>query len=198
MNSSWGIVALCLLSVSASGALIGRSPATLNGTDYQAYYDDVLDVTWVADASLAQTSGFDADGLMAWPAAFANWPASLNNGSYLGVNDWRLPGVAEYGAMYSQNQVTTGSPSPFSNMQAAYWSSTAYRCLLVQFCTGGYGQQQSFDFSTGAAEQPLPDTELSVWAVRSGDIAVVPIPAAVWLFSAALGLMGVVRRKTGS
>jgi hypothetical protein len=38
---------------------------------------------------------------------------------------------------------------------------------------------------------------MHAWAVRSGDVpAVVPVPAAVWLFgSGLLGLLGVVKRK---
>ncbi len=34
------------------------------------------------------------------------------------------------------------------------------------------------------------------WAVHSGDVSTVPVPAAVWLFgSGLLGLIGVARRK---
>ena len=36
----------------ASETLNARLPATSGGTDYQAYYDDVLDITWLADANL--------------------------------------------------------------------------------------------------------------------------------------------------
>jgi len=35
------------------------------------------------------------------------------------------------------------------------------------------------------------------WAVKSGDVGTVPIPAAMWLFgSGVLALVGVARRKT--
>ena len=50
-------IVLALLGVLASGvtqaALIGRAPLTPGGTDYQAYYDDVLGITWLANANLA-------------------------------------------------------------------------------------------------------------------------------------------------
>ncbi len=78
-------------------ALLGITPsalAELQGRDldgnpltYEAYYDDVLNVTWLADANFARTSGFDADGRMDWPTALA-WVADLE---YHGLRGWRLP-----------------------------------------------------------------------------------------------------------
>jgi len=50
-------------------------------------YDPDLDITWVSDANLAQTSGFDGDGRMTWSAANA-WAAGLTIG---GMSGWRLP-----------------------------------------------------------------------------------------------------------
>jgi len=38
-------------------------------------------------------------------------------------------------------------------------------------------------------------TTLSVWPVRPGDIGLVPMPSAVWLFGSAPGLMGWMRRR---
>jgi hypothetical protein len=65
-----------------------------------AYYDTNTNLTWVADANLASTSGFDSDGFMTWAQA-NSWIASLNAQSggqgYLGTNNWRLPTVTDLG-----------------------------------------------------------------------------------------------------
>ncbi|HEY9199692.1 MAG TPA: DUF1566 domain-containing protein [Gammaproteobacteria bacterium] len=67
------------------GALIDRGGGLI--------YDTDLNVTWLADANYAETSGYDADGLMNWGQA-AEWAANL---SYYDTvrditwNDWRLP-----------------------------------------------------------------------------------------------------------
>ena len=95
------IVTLCLATFSAQGALLGRAPFTPGGTDYQAYYNDVLNITWVADANLAATtsfgaSGIDAEGHMAWAAADA-WIGAMNQATYLGTSEWRLPTVTDTG-----------------------------------------------------------------------------------------------------
>lgn len=50
-------------------------------------YDDVLDITWLADANYAQTSGYDADGLMTWDQA-NTFITTLNYG---GIGGWRWP-----------------------------------------------------------------------------------------------------------
>jgi hypothetical protein len=84
---------LVLACSSANAVLVSRAGGL-------AYYDTGTDLTWVADANLAQTSGYDADGKMTWTAAVA-WTASLNAQNaglgYLGKNDWRLPTVTDTG-----------------------------------------------------------------------------------------------------
>ncbi len=52
-------------------------------------YDNVLDITWLQDANYAQSSGYDADGLMSWNAA-VTWAQQLEYG---GFDQWRLPTV---------------------------------------------------------------------------------------------------------
>ena len=78
----------------ANGALIGRLALTEGGTDYQAYYDDVADLTWLADANAALGSTYETysgTGLMNWAAA-NSWADSL---IVDGVDGWRLPDTVQ-------------------------------------------------------------------------------------------------------
>lgn len=72
-------VLLASITMSANAALIGVLPATPGGNDYQAYYDDVTDLTWLANANV--------NGQMNWVDANA-WASRLNIN---GVTGWRLP-----------------------------------------------------------------------------------------------------------
>jgi len=73
------IVLVFGLSISTHAVLIDRGRGMIYSTE--------LNVTWLQDANYAQTSGYDADGLMTWGEAMA-WAANL---SYGGYSDWRLP-----------------------------------------------------------------------------------------------------------
>jgi hypothetical protein len=64
------------------------NPATV-----EAYYDTVLNITWLADANYAQTSGYDGDGYMDWNTANA-WAAGLNLNN---ISGWRLPTITDTG-----------------------------------------------------------------------------------------------------
>ena len=74
------ITVTLILSINANAALHQR----LGGA---AYYDDVSNLTWLADANYAQTSGYDTDGRMTWTNATA-WVSTLNIND---VTGWRLP-----------------------------------------------------------------------------------------------------------
>ena len=61
MNKSHLVGAACAVlftftTLSAKAALVGIFPATPGGTDYQAVYDDVAVLTWLANANAAGTT----------------------------------------------------------------------------------------------------------------------------------------------
>lgn len=215
--------ALLILSLGASAgaqaALVGR--LSDGAGRYQAVYDTDLDITWLADANYAATSGFDADGLMRWTAA-QDWIATLNRVGHLGVADWRLPtsdscsgydcagselghlfytefgGVAGYGE--PMPPLADADLALFSNLSdGGFWTATEYMsdaAWVFEFGPYDVGRQIYFP----------KDVKFQAWAVRSGDIGggtpivtdvlAVPAPSALGLFASGLiGIVGLARRK---
>lgn len=215
--------ALLILSLGASAgaqaALVGR---LADGAGrYQAVYDTDLNITWLADANYAATSGFDADGLMKWTNV-QDWIATLNRVSHLGAADWRLPlsdGCSGYDCTGSElghlfytefgGVAGYGEPMPpladadlalFSNLPVGgFWSATEYSpdaAWVFEFGPYDVGRQIYFP----------KDVKFYAWAVRSGDIGggvpvvaaplAVPAPSALGLFASGLiGIVGLARRK---
>ncbi len=146
-------------------------------------------------------------GKMTWFGAQA-WANNLTLG---GFTDWSLPTTvpafasysptgSQMGALYNQliNGLNDGSgiaasgtanSNLFINLQNfEYWSVTE-----TEFDPNS---AWSFDTSTGFQHPAYKNGMFYALAVRSGDVAAVPVPAAVWLFLS--GLMGVLsfnRRK---
>ncbi len=217
------LVAVFSISSIANAHLVGRLAATPGGTDYQAYYNDEADLTWLADANVN-------NGVMNWTDANA-WAAGLNVG---GVTGWRLPDTIDVGndgttytsiyqgvdygynitthsemsnmfynvlgntARYDTSGTATGctapdyclsSAGPFTNLQSgSYWSATEYAPStdLAWYFLMHFGDQRYYGKTSS----------LYAWAVLSGDVSAVPVPAAVWLFGSGLiGLIGFAKRK---
>ena len=214
----WTALLMCVTQP-AGAVLLGRLPLTPGGTDFQAAYDDVLNVTWVTDASLI--------GVSSWRDQVA-WVSDLN---YLGFNDWRLASASvtagvptgstssvidcmtatelacrdnELAYMYRYNlggigNNLTGNQTvgdvTLTNIQSDYWSGTWLAGTenltnpIIYGFTYYYGYQGT-----------ICDNCLSRgWALRDGDIGEVsvPEPASFWLFGMGLlGLIGVARRQT--
>ena len=178
---------LTALSSGANAALVSR----LGGL---AYYDTEADLTWLADANAAGTT-------MTWVDA-NTWAAGLSVG---GNSDWRLATTdascgeadnctgSEMGSLfYTALGNTAGSlteTGSFSNVQSHdYWSATEY----APSTKGAW----YFSMDSGSQSIDAKTVNLYAWAVQSGDVAEVPVPAAAWLFgSALLGLVGLGKRK---
>lgn len=135
-----GLIAVSLVSGAANAALQGRD---LDGNlaTFEAYYDTVLDITWLADANYGAGSIYDdlpyydggttTDGLMTWAAA-TTWAANLsfyNPSTNQTYADWRLPNVGPVnGTSFNYDYSNTGSTdwgfnitSPQSEMAHLYY-----------------------------------------------------------------------------
>lgn len=126
-----GMILLLLAFSTANAALLSRASG-------QAYYDDVLDITWLANANLANlanadsndfgVTGINANGTMSWAKA-NEWIGAMNTANWLGTNDWRLPTVEPLnGSSFNYSSSFNGSTDYGYNQSeqgTAYAGSTA-------------------------------------------------------------------------
>lgn len=209
-------IAQSLLTAAVLFTATGAAQAALVDRGGGLIYDTDLNVTWLSDANV--------NGLMTWSQA-NDWAANLSyydSVRDVTYTDWRLPTTTQpdptcssqtdsqgYGyncagsemshLFYSElggndgvNIATTHNAnySLFQNIQTgeAYWSGTEYALDTSYAWT--------FYYSFGFQGQGTKDRSMYALAVRPGDVAAVPVPAAVWLFgSGLLGLVGLARRR---
>lgn len=144
-------------------------------------------------------SDFDTStGKMTWFGAMA-WTENL---TYGGFSDWRIPSALTpsgfctgyYSECNSELTSLFASPSEFANFSNIqryyYYSNTEYGdsrpIYIVNSQEGeGFGWQSGF----------WKNDPAFALAVRTGDVAAVPIPAAVWLFNSALAGIGFVGKR---
>ena len=192
--------ALVLCTVSANAALQGRN-LDGNAATFEAYYDNLLNITWLADADIANTRGEANGGRKSWGAA-RDYAAALNVN---GVTGWRLPSVlprdgsAVYNTAFTNNgtsdrgyantgvgwgtrselghmfYVTLGN-SAFSLTNSAPFSNLAANDYWTNQPLGQLATQ-GFFFNTGIGLQDSASLAFTYksWVVRDGDISA-PIP----------------------
>jgi len=108
-----------LLTLSLAIGFSSAAHAVLIDRGNGMIYDSDQNLTWLQDANYAQTSGYDADGLMDWDTAMA-WAAGLEYGGYA---DWRLPTITDTGApgvQCSNNGTDCGYNVDTSGSEMAY------------------------------------------------------------------------------
>jgi len=229
MNKYRLIGAFCLAvssftTVPSYAALIGVLPATPGGMDWQAYHDDVADLTWLANANAGAGSSYDdggpaLPGEMTWAHANA-WAASLDIN---GVTGWRLPTTLQPDSSCS-NSSPYGPPSNGDSCAGSEMGNMFYNVLGGQANTSIatthnsnydlFSNVQSSYYWSSTQDVYYPDPDFAwyfyfglgnqysnnesfhyyAWAVHSGNV--VPLPAALWLFGSGLiGLLGLAKRK---
>ena len=199
-----GAVSACALSIALSSAQAvpvsgqGTWETTLQGRDldgnaatYEAYYDTVLDITWLADAN--------ANGAMTWADA-NSWAANLDVN---GVTGWRLPTLGPIdGSAFDYNFTFDGTTDWGYNIGApgaAYAGSTAsemahlfYNTLgnLAYYGTNGLLQPGSGLTNTGPFSNLRGDP---YWT----GLEYVPDPGNAWIFAFHSGFQGRASTTTG-
>lgn len=110
-----------------AAGLSGTAQATLYDRGGGLIYDSDLNVTWLKDANYAQSSGYDADGLMTWAQA-KTWATNLiyhDNLRNVDLTGWRLPTAIDTG--------TPGCYYSYSGTDCGYNVNTAGNELAYLF-----------------------------------------------------------------
>ncbi|MGY6275222.1 hypothetical protein [Methylomonas sp. MgM2] len=133
----------CALSV-CSSLMIESAHAQLFDRGGGLIYDSDLNVTWLADANYAQTSGYDSDGRMNWNEANV-WVAGLEyhdtvrNVTY---SDWRMPTMVDLGAQ-GCNYAYSGTDCGYNvDTASSELASLFYGALGNKALVNASGQQQ--------------------------------------------------------
>ena len=194
-----------ILALLAGIALSGAAQAALIDRGGGMIYDTDRNITWLADANYAKTSGFAADGWMNWDAA-KTWAAGLVYGGY---DNWRLPTAlnqdgtgpcsvhnctgSEMGHLWYVELGNTGAVTNtggFQNLQGgSYWSGTEYAPI------SGYAWH--FRISDGVQNAFFKTGEFYALAVRTGDVstAAIPEPQTYGLILLGLSALALAKRR---
>ncbi|MFA7606514.1 MAG: VPLPA-CTERM sorting domain-containing protein [Rhodocyclaceae bacterium] len=188
------------------------------GDDTDGYMLWAPAITWAAGLNINGISGWRLPDTNPVDGVAYNWSVSYDGSSDISYNI-SAPGTMYAGSIGSEMAhlfyITLGNLSycdpefatttncsggqtgwglsntaNFSNLTPdLYWSGTPY--------DNSQSTGMAFDFNNGR-QQVNASFSTRAWAVHSGDVgeAIVPVPAAAWLFgSGLLGLVGIGRRR---
>jgi len=162
--------AMVALSGTAQAALVLQS----NGLEVR---DTNTNLIWLQN--------WNVNGSANW-ASQKNWAETTLDG-FAGSNDWRLPEISEYGALFTAYGNLT-QVAEFTNVQPGfYWSGTEVAAGIIAW---------GFNPNVGFQSVGSQDLQLFAVAVRPGDVAAsVPEPQTLALALLALGATVVARRR---
>ena len=176
--ATWAAANTWATSLNVNGITGWRLPTNtpINGTSYQTNFT----TNATSDRGYATSAGWvDGSGTPVSEMGHMFY-VTLGNLGFCTPN-------ASPGSCVTQTGWGLSNTGPFSNVQAGYyWSGSELNSSYAWLF--GFNDGSQLDFVKGG--------NLFAWAVRSGDVSAVPIPAAVWLFGSGLiGLLGVARRR---
>ena len=123
--------------------------------------DNLTGLIWIADPN---TPGPSACGPGVAKISYDSYlfVQCLNNNSYLGYNDWRVPNRKELQSLIDHSRSNPALPAgnPFTGGSGTYWSSDTY----INQCNLGW----AIDMDTGLVNESNKDpfNALYVWPVR--------------------------------
>ena len=131
--------------------------------------DNLTGLVWTKDANVPGPSVCSPATTKTWQEAL-DYVKCLNNNSYLGYNDWRLPNRRELKSLidYSNHDPALPTGHPFTNMQLDdYWSSTTDTTNFF----GVVGAWHVY-MHDGHVYGSLKGNYLYVWPVRGGQVGI--------------------------
>jgi hypothetical protein len=178
------------------------------GGAYTGFYSLTIDS--VAILGLCDARNSVVNPPVTWTADIRTF-ADIQGGAIGKFNNPSTPATlikySQAGWLYSQ--VSTLLPTDYSgqaDIQEAIWKIMIPGYALVGGGAGAYytaatgGTHNSFDWSAVmrvVTPNPLVQESLDVQEFLIGPgMSVIPVPAAVWLFGSALGMLGLSRRRT--
>jgi hypothetical protein len=175
-------------------------PRDINGDSVvDAYYDTVLDISWLVDAhasgrlsvadAIAWATALDVHGVAGWrlPETINAVSSNANapDGAPASSSEMAHLYYATLGNLYIQASPANTGPFSFLGVPDNHWSSTPAINGFYWFFRMTDGQQ-------GAAFGPF---NYYGWAVHDGDVAPPPIPEpATWLLTS-LGVLALAARR---
>jgi len=130
----------------------------------QTITDTLTGLMWTKDANAPGAAVCETGVPKTWQAAIIHVKC-LNESSFLGYNDWRLPNVRELRSLINYGQAAPSAwlkTSPgFANVQEDfYWSSSSFALSLKNAWSVG--------FWVGRGEARDKSDNLYIWPVRAG------------------------------